>query len=61
MFESLLQNKIEIVYTCTEVLKLMIKSTNSYKRFYFSNNPFRITEITVFVYQHSFDWWVTDK
>lgn len=55
MFESLLQNKIEIVYTCTEVLKLMIKSTNSYKRFYFSNNPFRITEMTVFVYQHSFD------
>lgn len=61
MFESLLQNKIEIVYTCTEVLKLMIKSTNSYKRFYFSNYPFRITEMTVFVYQHSFDWWVTDK
>lgn len=61
MFENLLQNKIEIVYTCTEVLKLMIKSTNSYKRFYFSNNPFRITEMTVFVYQHSFDWWVTDK
>lgn len=61
MFENLLQNKIEIVYTCTEVLKLMIKSTNFYKRFYFSNNPFRITEMTVFVYQHSFDWWVTDK
>lgn len=42
MFESLLQNKIELVYTCTGVLKLRINPTtcNSYKRFYFSNNLF---------------------
>lgn len=42
MFESLLQNKIELVYTCTGVLKLRINPTtcNSYKSFYFSNNLF---------------------